>query len=58
MTKKYKKDTEGNLVVEETTSKTRTYSYDRILNDIQEFEEKLVEVKELKREADKLGLKR
>ncbi len=32
------------------------YSYDRILNDIQEYEEKLANLYKLKDEADKLGL--
>lgn len=36
----------------------QTLSYDRILNDIQECEERLVYLNQLKAEADKFGLKR
>jgi|TARA_Y100000310_G_scaffold310178_1_gene355142 hypothetical protein len=53
----YKKDNEDKLQISETQpAKKTSYSYDRILNEIQALEEKLSYWEDLKVEADKLGL--
>ena len=55
----YKKDIEGKLEIEETELvKKVNYSYDKILNEIQLLKGNLKYWEDLKKEADKLGLKR
>lgn len=55
----YKKSDFNKLeITEQQLPKKTVYSYDRILNEIQELGEKLIYWKKLKKEADKLGLKR
>lgn len=56
--KTYDSVNEKELQIIETQEVKTTYSYDYILNKIQELEAQLTELKDLKKEADKLGLKR
>lgn len=59
MPEQYKKIDDKVLEISEPQPvKKVSYSYDRILNEIQELEEKLDYWKKLKVQADKLGLKR
>jgi len=54
----YEKESEREMRVLETYEQKTVYSYDFILNKIQELEEQLVIFENLKEEADKFGLKR
>lgn len=55
----YKKQSDKEISVSETQpDKVITYTYDFILNKIQELETELEKFKNLKKEADKFNLKR
>lgn len=52
----YTKNNSRELKITEQKNEVKIISYDKILNDIQMYEEKLVELRKLKIEADKLNL--